>query len=160
MRDTRLTNLPTGAGMRRLYAADAESIRAHLLRLDAKDRFLRFCNVADDKRINHFVAEIDWTASIFMGRFAEGRLCGLVQLSPCEDRRDGAEFAISVDAAHRGAGIARDLLAATVSQARARGIRSLTMTSLSENTAIAHLANDLGFQLSRVQEQVIGELEL
>ena len=160
MHDTSLRHLLTGAGMRLLCVADAANIESHLLRLDAKDRFLRFCNVIDDKRVRQFVAEIDWTASIFIGRFAEGRLCGVVQLSPCEDRQDGAEFAISVDAAHRGVGIARELLASTVSLARARGIRSLTMTSLSENKAIAHLANDLGFQLSRVQEQVIGELEL
>lgn len=150
----------SGLEFRELTCADALMVQSHLLRLDAKDRFLRFCNVLDDERVRSFVENIDWKQSSFVGCFSGGSLWGVLQLSTLANGNDHAEFALSVDQAHRGAGIARALSEAAVALARKRGLKSLVITSLVENKAISHLARSLGFELSLVQQQVIGELEL
>ena len=150
----------TGIKLRELTVDDTASLRGHLLRLDAKDRFMRFCNVVDDKGVHRFVDSIDWRSSSFVGSFAGGMLRGVAQLSSLAEPDGGAEFAISVDRDHRGIGIARALMCAAVSLARERGLKSLVMTSLGDNGAINHLARNFGFELNPVQQQVIGELEL
>ncbi|NNF76647.1 MAG: GNAT family N-acetyltransferase, partial [Rhizobiales bacterium] len=127
-------------------------MRGHLLRLDAKDRFMRFCNMLDDARISLFVEKLNWSRSRFIGCFINGVLRGVVQLSPTNDSYDEAEFAISVDRNFRGAGMALALMNHAITFAKADGISTLVMTSLSDNRAIKHLAGNLGFKLSPLQE--------
>lgn len=146
--------------IRALNSRDAESLRSHLLRLDAKDRFMRFCNMLDDARISHFVENLSWSHSRLIGCFVDGVLRGVVQLSPTDAGDNEAEFAISVDSSFRGAGMALALMEHAISSAKARAVNTLVMTSLSDNQAIRHLAGSLGFKLSPLQEQIVGELDL
>ena len=146
--------------IRELDRTDEDSLRSHLLRLDAKDRFMRFCNMVDDARINLFVERLNWFHSRFIGGFIDGVLRGVVQLSPTNDGYKEAEFAISVDSSFRGAGMAFALMNHAITFAKADGVSTLVMTSLSDNRAIKNLAGNLGFKLSPLQEQIVGELDL
>jgi ribosomal protein S18 acetylase RimI-like enzyme len=149
-----------GLELREVARTDIESIRSHLLRLDAKDRFMGFCNVLDDGRIHRFVDSISWTHSFFIGCFSDIELRGVVQVSVSDECQDEAEFAISIDRDFRGSGMASALMNAAVASAKIRGIRSLVMTSLNDNDAVKRLVRNLGFELTPIQKQVMGELKI
>jgi acetyltransferase len=87
-----------------------------------------------------------------------GRECALVALA--DDRIVGVaryamepdgetDFAIVLADGWQGRGLGRELMTRLIAQARSRGVRRLTGTTLSENTAMVALARRLGFSTRR-----------
>ena len=95
-----------------------------------------------------------------IGSFPEAGI-GLVATVPAADGIDivgsaiaifakgepSCEFAITVDAAYGGAGLASALMKALMEEARVRGMRTMEGFVLSQNQAMLRLARRLGFEV-------------
>jgi GNAT superfamily N-acetyltransferase len=120
-------------------------IAAHLRRLDAEDRRLRFGLAIADAAIDDYVARIDFDRDAVFGVFDDALdLAGAAHLARGDDQ---AELGVSVLPAHRGRGVGAALLARAHLHARNWGIRSLFMHCLAENAAMMHLAREQGMRI-------------
>ena len=144
--------------LRDLSERDAVHLKSHFMRLDAQDRFLRFCGAVTDANVDALVDETDWSRSCLIGCFVDGVLRGVVQVSPDRWAACEAEFAISVDREFRRCGVASALMRRAVAVSRWRGFDQLTMTALPENQPIKELAAKTGFHLDHDHRQIVGRL--
>jgi len=131
--------------MRKLWTWEREQLRAHLLRLGAEDRRLRFCQPIGDDLIHRYCDRIDWARTTVVGCFAEGALRGVAELVRIpEGVPVGAEIALSVEAPWQGRGIGGKLLQKALLLARNRFVDTVHMLSLSDNARIQRLVRRFG----------------
>lgn len=122
---------------RRLEAADARHLRAHLLRLHPEDLRSRFMTTTPRQLVHRYVGAIDWRRSLLVGCFIGRSLRGLCELHPIAGRR--AEIAISVERRFQGRGIGTALMSKTLVLARNRGLTELELRCLVENQRMRRL---------------------
>lgn len=141
--------------VRSLGPRHRERITAHLLALDANDRYLRFGNPAPDAQICKYVDMLDFEHDEVFGIFNRRlELVAMAHLAHPTDPGEGgesamSEFGVSVLRAARGRGFGKRLFEHAVLHARNRGVRLLFIHALSENTVMLKIARDAGATLHR-----------
>lgn len=117
----------------------------HLLRLSSEDRRLRFGVPLAEESIAGYVARLDFARDAVFGvRDDAETLVGVTHVARIDD---AVELGLSVDAAHRGRGIAKAMFRRAKLHARNRGFRQLFMHCLSENAAMMHIARAAGMRI-------------
>lgn len=146
----RLTWIP----IRSLSTRHRDRILAHLLLLPEHDRYLRFGYAASDVQITRYVDQIDFDRDELLGIFNRRlKLLAMAHLAYAftDDGKiaSQAEFGVSVDAKARGRGYGTRLFDLAVLHARNRGIQTLLIHALSENTAMLRIARHAGADVMR-----------
>ncbi|MBS9718914.1 GNAT family N-acetyltransferase [Pseudohalocynthiibacter aestuariivivens] len=127
--------------IRRLSAANQDNICDHFLRLDVRSRRARFCGTVNDDGMLEYAQNIFGGDSIVCGAFVDGRLRGVVELRGVfQSWPSKAEAAISVEPDWQNNGIGDALFERIFAMAQNRGVRTIQMTCLKENSRVRHLA--------------------
>ncbi len=133
--------------IRRLGEQQRPVIEAHLLTLDAADRYLRFGYSANDEHIARYVAQLDFERDEVFGVFnrqlvllAVAHLAYVVE--PGQPQR--LEFGVSVVPHARGRGYGKQLFDRAVTHARNQGVSTLFIHALTENKVMLGIARQAG----------------
>lgn len=130
-------------------------IAAHLLSLELSDRYLRFGYAASDAQISKYVDMLDFEQDEVFGIFSRRlELIAMAHLahSVVAAKKDGpamSEFGVSVLPAVRNRGFGRRLFERAMLHARNRGVATLLIHALSENTAMLKIARSAGATVVR-----------
>ena len=139
-------------------------ILSHLLALKDADRYLRFGYAASDSQIGRYVDGIDFVHDevfgIFNRRLELVALSHLAVLSPVAGQPRAAEFGVSVVDKARGRGFGARLFEHAVLHARNRGVSTLVIHALSENTAMLKIARRAGAVVERMGSEAEARLKL
>ena len=129
-------------------------IATHLLALPEHDRYLRFGYVAGDAQVQRYVDSLDFDLDEVFGVF--NRRLVLIALAHLAYPRPGqtagpraAEFGGSVLPTVRGRGYGARLFEHAMLHARNRGLDTMFIHALSENTAMLHIARRAGAVVQR-----------
>lgn len=141
-------------------------IAAHLLALDAHDRYLRFGYPATDEQIVKYVDTLDFERDELFGIF--NRRLALIAMAHLANApapssstpRAMAEFGVSVSAKARGRGYGARLFERAVLHARNKGVDTLFIHALSENTAMLKIARKAGAIVERAGSEAEAWLKL
>ncbi len=150
--------------VRSLAPRHRERIAAHLLRLADADRNLRFGHAASDAQIQKYVDLLDFDQDEIFGIF--NRRLELVAMAHLAFAMgDGtaastAEFGVSVLADARGRGFGQRLFEHAMLHARNRGVKTLVIFALSENTTMLRIARNLGAEIVREGFESEGRIAL
>jgi GNAT superfamily N-acetyltransferase len=134
--------------LRRLRRSEMSLFEAHLLRLDADCRRLRFGQAVRDEFLRAYARRKPERGTIIEGAFVDGVLRGVAELRPMALGSRAAEAAVSVEPAFRRRGIGRQLMERLTLRARNHGIRTVVLICLPENVAMRRLAASLGGTVS------------
>lgn len=140
--------------IRSLAPRHRERIAAHLLSLPERDRYLRFGYAAGDAQIQRYVDGLDFDRDEVFGVFNRKLvLIALAHLAyPRPEQREGpkaAEFGGSVLATVRGRGYGARLFEHAMLHARNRGLDTMFIHALSENTTMLRIARRAGAVVQR-----------
>ena len=130
-------------------------ILAHLLTLAEHDRHLRFGYPATDAQIGKYVDTLDFERDELFGIFnrkIELIAAAHLAYSPAPQRSDQAamaEFGVSVSPNARGRHFGTRLFDHAILHARNRGVETLFIHALSENTAMLRIARNAGAEVVR-----------
>jgi GNAT superfamily N-acetyltransferase len=135
-------------------------VLAHLLALPAHDRYLRFGYVASDAQIARYADLIDFAHDEVFGIFNR-RLALIAQahLAALPEPHQ-AEFGVSVLPSVRGRGYGSRLFDHAVLHARNRGIDTLLVHALNENTPMLRIARTAGAVIEREGGEALAKLRL
>jgi ribosomal protein S18 acetylase RimI-like enzyme len=141
--------------IRSLGPRHRERIVAHLQALDVRSRYLRFGHQASDGQIGRYVDTLDFEHDEVFGIF--NRRLELIamahlayrQADATRGRSASAEFGVSVVPHARRRGFGRRLFEHAMLHARNRGIVSIFIHALSENTAMLKIVRDAGATVHR-----------
>ena|SRR2546423_2032567 len=141
-------------------------ITAHLLQLDERDRYLRFGYPASDEQIVKYVQTLNFERDELFGIF--NRRLDLIAMahlaytpaSEHEPPRTVAEFGVSVLARARSRGYGARLFEHAMLHARNRGVDTLVIHALSENTAMLKIARTAGATVERSGSEAEARLKL
>jgi GNAT superfamily N-acetyltransferase len=135
-------------------------ILAHLLALPPQDRYLRFGYAASDAQIARYADLIDFTHDEVFGVFnrrleliAQAHLAGLPDASE-------AEFGVSVLPKARGRGYGARLFDHAVLHARNRGVDTLLIHALTQNTPMLRIARSAGASVESSGGEALARLRL
>jgi GNAT superfamily N-acetyltransferase len=92
--------------------------RAHLLRLTAADRYLRFGLPMSDESICSYARQAEACGGRMLGFVEQGHARGIVELQQTVDRVRCVELAVSVEASWRGRGYGAHLVQCALDDAR------------------------------------------
>jgi GNAT superfamily N-acetyltransferase len=138
--------------IRSIGPAHLERVRAHLLALDAHDRYLRFGYSANDEQIGRYVDGLKFERDELFGIFNRKlELIAMAHLAFSVDPQchSCAEFGVSVSRQARGRGYGSRLFERAVMHARNEGVSQLFIHALSENTAMLKIARKAGAVIER-----------
>ncbi|MEO7055623.1 MAG: GNAT family N-acetyltransferase [Caldimonas sp.] len=129
-------------------------ITAHLLALDERSRYLRFGYAANDAQISRYVDTLDFEHDEVFGIFNRRlELIAMAHLAhravDASDRREMSEFGVSVLPKARRRGFGARLFEHAMLHARNRGVASIFIHALSENTAMLKIARHAGATVKR-----------
>jgi len=130
-------------------------IQAHLLALDARDRYLRFGYPATDEQVKRYVASLDFARDEIFGIFNRRlRLIAMAHLAyaapdACGEDARRAEFGVTVLPAARAQGYGGRLVEHAVLHARNRGVDTFFIHALTENTPMLRIARRAGAAVDR-----------
>lgn len=150
--------------IRSLGPGHRNRIAAHLLALDAHDRYLRFGYAAGEEQVRRYVEHLDFDRDDIFGIF--NRRLDLIAMAhlafiPHEpDTPAGVEFAVSVVPRARGRGYGTRLFETAVRHARNEGAELMFIHALSENTAMIRIARHGGATLERAGSETEAYLRL
>lgn len=135
-------------------------ILAHLLALPPQDRYLRFGYAASDEQVARYTDLIDFSRDEVFGIFNRRlELIAQAHLAALPDAREG-EFGVSVLPQARGRGYGGRLFDHAVLHARNRGIHTLIVHVLAENTAMLKIARNAGAAVERDGSEAMARLRL
>jgi ribosomal protein S18 acetylase RimI-like enzyme len=139
--------------VRNLTARHRHRIVDHLTALGERDRYLRFGFVASDDQVRQYVDRIDFERDeafgVFDRRLSIAAMAHLAFLEPVDGRPQSAEFGVSVSERLRGKGIGTRLFEHAMVHARNRGVDTLLIHALSENTPMLKIARHAGARVER-----------
>ena len=146
----------TWVPIRSLGPRHRDRIIAHLLALDESARYLRFGYPASDSQISKYVDMLDFAQDEVFGIFSRRlELIAMAHLAhPGIAQATGvastmSEFGVSVLPRARNRGFGRRLFEHAMLHARNRGIETLFIHALSENTAMLKIARNAGATVVR-----------
>jgi GNAT superfamily N-acetyltransferase len=157
------TSHPVVIPIRSIGPSHRQRIAAHLLALDASDRYLRFGYVANDEQIQRYVDGLDFDRDDIFGIYNRKlELIAMAHLafSTSPEHRSCAEFGVSVLAKARGRGFGSRLFERAVIHARNEGVDLIFIHALSENTAMIKIARHGGATLERIGAETEAFLRL
>lgn len=137
-------------------------LRDHLLRLDPESRHDRFHGFMDESFIERYAAKCADDGTVIIAYIEDGVVRGAAELHPPDRSPDSQpEIAFSVEATVRRQGVGSILFKKLIAEARAKGYRSLRITTGAQNQAMRALA--VGFQevvhLVRTEEAEVAKLQ-
>lgn len=142
-------------------------IAAHLLALEASDRYLRFGYAATDAQISKYVDMLDFEQDEVFGIFSRRleliAMAHLAHAGVATGRVDASavsEFGVSVLRHARARGFGRRLFEHAMLHARNRGVETLLIHALSENTAMLKIARNAGATVVREGPESDARLKL
>lgn len=151
--DPKPTERWTWVPIRSLGPRHRDRIAAHLTALSDEDRYLRFGYPATDAQIGKYVDMLDFDQDevfgIFNRRLQLIAMAHLAHAAPGATPGPMAEFGVSVLAKARGRGFGARLFEHAVLHARNRGVATLFIHALSENTAMLKIARNAGASVER-----------
>ena len=145
----------TWVPIRSLAARQRSRVAAHLIELADSDRYLRFGYPATDAQISKYVDSMDFERDEVFGIFNRHlELIAVAHLAHPVTAAGGprppmSEFGVSVLPKARGRGFGRRLFEHAVLHARNRGVPTLFIHALSENTAMLKIARRAGATVER-----------
>lgn len=148
-------SLASWVPIRSLAPRHRERIVQHLLALPEHDRYLRFGYLASDAQIKAYVEQLRFDRDEVLGIFNRRlRLLAMAHLAYQGADGDGratscAEFGVSVAPSARGRGYGKRLFDLAALHARNRGVQTLLIHALSENTAMLRIARNAGADVVR-----------
>lgn len=135
--------------IRRLWPADKEAFRDHLLSLDQRSRHLRFGGGMSDEFLVHYAENCFGKGDLLYGAFVDGKLIGAAELRSNQaiwseqapfGRGIHAEAAFSVDQAYRRRGVGEKLFKRILRAAANHGVETIEIVCLPENVGMQNLA--------------------
>jgi GNAT superfamily N-acetyltransferase len=153
-------HLPANGVIRKLWSADADAYREHLLRLDPVSRRNRFGGTVSDEFIAGYVGVSFSLEGVIHGFFVAGILRGAAELRPLGSTlANEAEAAFSIEEPWQSHGVGTALLSRTLLSARNRGFKLLHMACLADNRRMQQLALKFDAELTFDFGSVVGEVE-
>lgn len=149
--------------IRSLGSQHVPAIEAHLLALDAHDRYLRFGYAATDEHIRRYVQQLPVERDGLFGIFnRQLELIAMAHLAFSLDPqfKSCAEFGVSVVKPARGRGYGAQLFERAAMHARNEGVSQLFIHALSENTAMLKIARNAGATIQRDGSESEAHLQL
>lgn len=156
----------TWVPIRSLGPRHRDRIAAHLLSLEVSDRYLRFGYAASDAQISKYVDMLDFEHDEVFGIFSRRlKLIAMAHLAhsvvaPADKAAAVSEFGVSVLPKSRSRGFGRRLFEHAMLHARNRGVGTLLIHALSENTAMLKIARRAGATVVREGSESDAWLEL
>ena len=136
-------------------------LRNHLLRLDSASRHDRFHGFMDDSFIERYAEKCANDGTVIIAYIEDGVVRGAAELHPPEQSPDAQpEIAFSVEASVRRVGVGSILFRKLIAEARAKGYRSLRITTGAQNEAMRALANKFGAHLTFRHGESTGSIDL
>jgi GNAT superfamily N-acetyltransferase len=136
-------------------------LRDHLLRLDRTSRHDRFHGFMDDSFIERYAEKCANDGTAIIAYIEDGVVRGAAELHPPEQSPDSLpEIAFSVEASVRRKGVGSILFRKLIAEARAKGYRSLRITTGAQNEAMRALANKFGAHLTFRHGESAGNIDL
>jgi ribosomal protein S18 acetylase RimI-like enzyme len=141
--------------IRSLGPRHRERITAHLTALDEHSRYLRFGYAASDAHVGRYVDTLDFEHDEVFGIFNRRlELIAMAHLAHgpgdvSRGRHAASEFGVSVLPKARRRGFGGRLFEHAMLHARNRGVHSIFIHALSENTAMLKLARHAGATVER-----------
>lgn len=139
--------------IRALSEANRPDVLAHLLALAPADRYLRFGYAASDTQIERYVASLDFVrddiAGVFNWKLELIAMTHVAYPALGGEASNLAEFGVSVAAHARGRGYGARLFDHAVLRARIRGVDTMIIHALTENTAMLRIARKAGATVER-----------
>src|SRR5712671_3700731 len=136
-------------------------LRDHPLRLDRAGRHDRFHGFIDDSFIEGYAEKCANDGTIVIAYFEDGVVRGAAELHPPAQSPDSLpEIAFSVEAPARRRGVGSILFRKLITEARAKGYRSLRITTGAQNEAMRALANKFGAHLNFRYGESTGNIDL
>jgi RimJ/RimL family protein N-acetyltransferase len=139
--------------IRSLAARHRVRVRSHLLALEPQDRYLRFGYSANDAQIEKYIDTLDFKRDEIFGIFNRRldliAVAHLAYLHGTGTDAHAAEFGVSVATHSRGRGYGSRLFDHCVLHARNRGVHTMVIHALTENTAMLKIARNSGATLVR-----------
>lgn len=145
-------NVPALVPIRELSERHRARIRAHLLKLDEGDRYLRFGYAANDEQVVRYADSLDFERDNIFGIFNRRlELIAMAHLAYTDlaEHRNCVEFGVSVLKTARGLGLGTRLFARAMLHARNKGVNMMFIHALSENTAMLKIARNAGARVRR-----------
>lgn len=143
---------PWVSAIRQLGPKHRERIVQHLLKLDERDRYLRFGYIANDEQIQKYVDSLDFERDDIFGIYNRRlELIAMAHLAHSVDKEFQAcgEFGVSVATTARGRGFGSKLFERAVKHARNEGVQFMFIHALSENSAMIKIAKNGGATIER-----------
>lgn len=163
MRHQTLADLTSPSGTVRTLSQHEELplLRDHLLRLDRTSRHDRFHGFMDDSFIKRYAEKCANDGTVVIAYLEDGVVRGAAELHPPEQSGDGIpEIAFSVESKVRRQGVGTVLFRKLISVARAKGYKSLRITTGAGNDAMRSLANKFGAHLTFSHGESTGVIDL
>jgi GNAT superfamily N-acetyltransferase len=136
-------------------------LRDHLLRLDPESRHDRFHGFMDDDFIEQYAAKCASDGTVVIAYLENGLVRGAAELHPPAQSPDAQpEIAFSVETGLRRRGVGTILFRKLIAVARAKGYRSLHITTGAENEAMRALARKFGAHLTFRHGESTGSIVL
>ena len=163
MRHQTLADMTRPSGTVRTLSQHEELplLRDHLLRLDRTSRHDRFHGFMDDSFIKRYAEKGANDGTVVIAYLEDGVVRGAAELHPPDQSGDGIpEIAFSVESKVRRQGVGTVLFRKLVSVARAKGYKSLRITTGAGNDAMRSLANKFGAHLTFSHGESTGVIDL
>jgi RimJ/RimL family protein N-acetyltransferase len=136
-------------------------LRDHLLRLDRNSRRDRFHGFMDDSFIERYAEKCANDGTTIIAFFENGVVRGAAELHPPDQSPDSLpEIAFSVEASVRRRGVGSILFRKLIAEARAKGYKSLRITTGAQNEAMRALASKFGAHLTFRHGESTGSIDL
>jgi GNAT superfamily N-acetyltransferase len=135
-------------------------LRDHLLRLDAESRHNRFIGFLDDSFIESYAARCADDGTVIIAYIENGVVRGAAELHPPESPDWLPEIAFSVETGVRRRGVGTILFRRLIEEARAKGYKTLRITTGAENHAMRALAGKFGAHLAFRDSEATGTIDL
>jgi GNAT superfamily N-acetyltransferase len=159
--DIRRSTAPKGVIRTLSQREELPLLRDHLLRLDRESRHDRFHGFMDDSFIERYAAKCASDGTIIIAYLEDGAVRGAAELHPPNQSPDSQpEVAFSVEAGLRRKGVGSTLFRKMIAEARAKGYRSLRITTGTQNEAMRALANRFGAHLTFRHGESTGSIDL
>jgi GNAT superfamily N-acetyltransferase len=145
--------------VRKLWPAETDKFRDHLLRLDKESRRLRFAHGVSDRFLEDYAARVNEQGAILFGYFEHGEMRAAAELRKLgETWGQEAEAAFSVEPGYQEKGIGTELMGRVIRAARNRGVHLLFMSCLAENGKMQAIARKHDAELRFEYGEVVGEI--
>ena len=148
-----------GGTVRKLWPAETDKFRDHLLRLDKDSRRMRFAHAVSDAFVEEYAGRMNENGTLVYAYIEDGGVRAVAELKKLGDTwGQEAEAAFSVEGGYQEKGIGTELMGRVIRAARNRGVHHLYMSCLAENRKMQAIARKHEADLRFEYGEVVGEI--